>query len=133
MVFIPFRYFLSQQYKCSRAINQPQNNVDKIKSSLYSSNNPIKSSYIKRNHMASRNHGNKVVKELFRQLSALGFVIEHKGSTGYKITPPPSIHGPVYYTHGTPQAVKPILNQFRKIYGVSLHDPAKPPKSKAKQ
>lgn len=69
--------------------------------------------------MAARQHGNKVVKELLRQIERLGFeVIARKN--GFQIKPPPTVDGPVYFTHGTPKAVKAIKSDFKKIYKVDL-------------
>ena len=67
----------------------------------------------------ARTHGTKEIKRLFRQMERLGFeVIQVKNV--FKITPPPTIGGRVYTTHGTPKAIKAIYSDFRKIYGVEL-------------
>jgi hypothetical protein len=64
-------------------------------------------------------HSHKQVKRLFKQLESLGFEIVAR-KTGFVIYPPKEIGGQPYYTHGTVKAIKPIVKQFKKIYGVDL-------------
>ncbi|MGA1697550.1 MAG: hypothetical protein ACO4AZ_01585 [Ilumatobacteraceae bacterium] len=66
-----------------------------------------------------RQHGNKVVKALLKQISGLGFDIIQRRN-GFQIRPPAGISGPVYFTHGTPKAVKAIKSDFKKLYDVTL-------------
>lgn len=64
-------------------------------------------------------HAHKAIKRLFKQIEAKGFeIIRRKNS--YVIYPPKEIGGQPYYTHGTLKAVKPIVKQFKKLYGVDL-------------
>ena len=67
----------------------------------------------------ARKHGSKVINKLFRELQALGFNVVQKKNC-FRITPPAHIGGPVYFTHGTPKAVKAIQADIRKIYGVEV-------------
>ena len=53
-------------------------------------------------------------------MEKMGFVIVKKKGTGYKIYPPQNVNGPAYHTHGTAQCVKPIIRDFRKMYGIDL-------------
>lgn len=70
--------------------------------------------------MGKRNHGDKEFTSLLKEIQRLGFRVEVTKKAVYKIYPPESIGGPMYTTHGTPMAVKAIVNQFRKIYGIDL-------------
>ncbi len=64
-------------------------------------------------------HAHKAVKRLFRQIESLGFEIIAR-KNGFVIYPPKEIGGQPYYTHGTLKAIKPIVKQFKKLYGVDL-------------
>ena len=70
--------------------------------------------------MAARNHGNKVITELFRELSRLGFNVIHAKNNTYKIVPPAELGGRIYSTHGTPKAYKALKAYYRKTYGIKL-------------
>ena len=70
--------------------------------------------------MAARNHGNKVITELFRELSRLGFNVIHAKNNTYKIVPPEELGGRTYSTHGTPKAYKALKAYYRKTYGIKL-------------
>jgi|LauGreDrversion4_2_1035121.scaffolds.fasta_scaffold42047_5 hypothetical protein len=68
----------------------------------------------------ARKHGSAEVNKLFKELQRLGFRVERAKRT-FVIFPPDSMPDkPKYKTHGTPQAVKAIYSDFRKIYGVEL-------------
>jgi hypothetical protein len=69
--------------------------------------------------MAARQHGNKVVKNLLCQIEKLGFQVINR-KNGFQIRPPEGVSGPVYFTHGTPKAVKAIKSDFKKLYNVEL-------------
>lgn len=68
----------------------------------------------------AKQHNTKEVARLFRQMEKMGFVIVKKKGGGYKIYPPQNVNGPAYHTHGTAQCVKPIIRDFRKMYGIDL-------------
>lgn len=68
----------------------------------------------------ARTHGNKEFSSLLREIEKLGFRVEMTKRAVYKIYPPEHIGGPMYITHGTPMAVKAVINEFRKLYGVDL-------------
>lgn len=70
--------------------------------------------------MAARNHGNKVITELFKELTRLGFNVIHAKNNSYKIVPPPELGGRIYSTHGTPKADKALRAYYRKTYGIKL-------------
>ena len=70
--------------------------------------------------MAARNHGNKVITELFKELSRLGFNVIHAKNNTYKIVPPAEMGGRIYSTHGTPKAHKALKAYYRKTYGIKL-------------
>ena len=74
----------------------------------------------KENTVAARNHGTKAIKELFSELSRLGFKVLHAKNNSYKIMPPERLGGRVYSTHGTPKAEKALLAYYRKTYGIKL-------------
>jgi len=67
----------------------------------------------------ARQHGSKVVRRLFKELARMGFVVVQKNNK-FQIHPPRHIPGPVYFTHGTPKSVKPIVADIKKIYGVEV-------------
>jgi len=64
-------------------------------------------------------HNDKDVKEFFRKIQALGFVITPT-KKGFKIVPPTHIVGLPYFTHGTTKALKPMKRDFRRMYGVTV-------------
>jgi len=68
-----------------------------------------------------RQHQSKAIKEVFRELERLGFVINQKKSGTYSIVPPSTINGPIYTTHGTESALHPIRRDFKRLYNVQLH------------
>lgn len=66
-----------------------------------------------------RQHNNKVVKVLLKQIRDLGFeIIQRKN--GFQLRPPSNVSGPIYFTHGTPKAVKAIKSDFKKLYDITL-------------
>lgn len=71
--------------------------------------------------MGSRNHGNKVITQLFKELERLGFRVIHARNNTYKIVPPEGLGGRVYSTHGTPKAHKALLAYYRKTYGIKIN------------
>lgn len=68
----------------------------------------------------ARQHGTKAVTRLFKELQKLGFNVVTTRKGKYKIHPPAHIGGPVYFTHGTPQSIKPMVADIKKIYGVEV-------------
>jgi len=72
-----------------------------------------------------RQHQSKAIKEVFRELRRLGFVVEQKRSGTYRIVPPSTIPGPVYTTHGTESALHPIRRDFKKYYNITLQSTLK--------
>ncbi|MFZ9715896.1 MAG: hypothetical protein ACO3CH_00365 [Ilumatobacteraceae bacterium] len=68
----------------------------------------------------ARQHGSKVITRLFKELQRLGFTVIGTKNNKFRIHPPAHIGGPVYFTHGTPKAVKPIVADMKKIYGVEV-------------
>jgi hypothetical protein len=72
-----------------------------------------------------RQHQSKAIKEVFRELRRLGFVVEQKKSGTYRIVPPSTIPGPVYITHGTESALHPIRRDFKKYYNIILQSTLK--------
>jgi|688.fasta_scaffold31749_13 hypothetical protein len=68
----------------------------------------------------ARNHGDKIIKRLFRELERLGFNVVHTRNNKFKIQPPHHIQGPTYFTHGTPKAAKAIQSDIKKLYGVEV-------------
>lgn len=70
--------------------------------------------------MASRTHGSKAIKELFNELTRLGFKVIHAKNNTYKIVPPEEMGGRIYSTHGTLKADKALRAYYRKTYGIKL-------------
>lgn len=70
--------------------------------------------------MGSRNHGNKIITQLFKELERLGFNVIHARNNTFKIVPPQDLGGRIYSTHGTPKAYKALLAYYRKTYGIKL-------------
>lgn len=68
----------------------------------------------------TRNHGNKAITKLFKELARLGFEVIHAKNSTYKIVPPSELGGRVYSTHGTPKAEKALKAYYRKTYGIKL-------------
>jgi hypothetical protein len=70
--------------------------------------------------MGFKTHGTTELKKLFKQMEKHGFIIERSRNGVFFITPPPHIKAPLYKTHGTAKAIKPIRADFRKMYGIEL-------------
>lgn len=67
-----------------------------------------------------RQHQSKAIKDVFKELQRLGFVINQKKSGTYSIVPPSTIVGPIYTTHGTESALHPMRRDFKRLYNVHL-------------
>jgi hypothetical protein len=65
-----------------------------------------------------KQHNNKEIKELFKELERLGFTIQTK-KTGYTIIPK-NKNQPKYHTHGTQSALHPIKRDLKKLYNITL-------------
>jgi hypothetical protein len=67
----------------------------------------------------ARTHGAKEIRRFLSEIQKLGFRVEQLHNK-YKITPPRHLGTRVYFTHGTPKAIKPLCADFKKHYGVEL-------------
>jgi len=67
----------------------------------------------------ARKHGCKEITEFFRLIEQLGFIVTSTRG-GFKIIPPAHIPGRIYSTHGTPQCLKPMISDFKKMYDLDL-------------
>lgn len=70
--------------------------------------------------MSMRSHGTAELKKLFKQMEKHGFIIEKTKNGVFIIKPPAHLKAPLYKTHGTAKAIKPIRADFRKMYGIEL-------------
>lgn len=68
----------------------------------------------------ARQHGTKQIRRFLAEIQKLGFRVENMNNK-YRITPPRHLGTRVYFTHGTPKAIKPLCADFKKIYGVELN------------
>jgi hypothetical protein len=66
-----------------------------------------------------KQHNSKTIKAIFKELSRLGFEVEHKRSGTYAIIPPDKTL-PIYNTHGTESSIHPIRRDFKKLYNIDL-------------
>jgi hypothetical protein len=71
------------------------------------------------NEYMARQHGSKQIKKFLTEIQRLGFNVENLNNR-YRITPPKHLGNRIYFTHGTPKALKPLCADFQKIYGVEL-------------
>jgi len=69
----------------------------------------------------TKQHRSSATSKLLKELQAKGFGVSEKSKRGtITITPPASIGGPLYHTHGTESALHQIKRDVKKLYNVKL-------------
>jgi len=71
--------------------------------------------------MVSYKHQNRVILKIFKELTTIGFKIDMGRKGGYRIVPPSSMGGSIYFTHGTSACEHPIRRYLRDTYGIIVH------------
>lgn len=67
-----------------------------------------------------KQHQSKAMKKVFSELERLGFTVTQKKSGAFTISPPSTIEGPTYMTHGTESALHPMRRDFKRLYNVQI-------------
>lgn len=113
----PYTPMVFRKEATKKIRDSPQDAEKKVvesKQVCYTVNLPFKETDMPRQHQS------KAVRKVLAELTRLGFTVEQKKSGVYKITPPPTIKGPLYTTHGTESALHPMRRDFKKYYNIDI-------------